>query len=545
TYGYDIHGNMLNLANVAPGQHLQWDHRDMIKSLDLVGGGITHYQYDSGKQRTRKYLKRAVTNPDGSKRWVRHWERIYLGGHELYRRYNGNGTTVVEEIESHHLFEGEQHVLLVDDVITASGMANPRPDGLSVQAQTLFRYQYGNHLGSACLELDDQAEIISYEEYHSYGTAAYRAMKSGIGAPPKRYQYTGKERDEESGLYYHGARYYAPWLVRWTNCDPAGTLDGLNLYSYIRANPLRYVDATGNYSKETFATTFKSVSEVEAPAKPKKGEPDAILLQLRKAQEIATPSDPASVLSAVLGRFGQTMSIADKYLYTTHAGIVDIGHFFGTARFVYGGQEIEGHADAKSKYLKEKERDEVSDTTGSYAADDLPSNALGALFAEHLISIKDKGKVDVTMEASKFFAKLGALETKDTEKLIEKFQPHAFRREEAHKALSAEPQPITDDIIKATGGETSPFSHLKGKTGEELLALAGIELDPTLKVKTGGGPEAKEASIGLRLIGGKEPKKEGSTGYLERVAPLRFRLLPDQPSERPASGIRQWGAGRL
>ena len=180
TYGYDIHGNMLNLANVAPGQHLQWDHRDMIKSLDLVGGGIAHYQYDSGKQRTRKYFERAVTTPDGTKRWVRHWERIYLGGYELYRRYNRNGTTVVEEIESHHPFEGEQRVLLVDDVITASGMANPRPDGLSVTKQTLFRYQYSNHLGSACLELDHEAEVISYEEYHPYGTSAYRAVKSGI-----------------------------------------------------------------------------------------------------------------------------------------------------------------------------------------------------------------------------------------------------------------------------------------------------------------------------------------------------------------------------
>jgi len=217
----------------------------MIKSLDLVGGGIAHYQYDAGKQRTRKYLERAVTNPDGTKRWVRHWERIYLGGYELYRRYNGNGTTLVEEIESHHLFEGEQRVLLVDDVITASGMANPRPDGLSVKKQTLFSYQYSNHLGSACLELDDQAEIISYEEYHPYGTAAYRAMKSGIEAPPKRYRYTGMERDEESGLSYHGARYYSTTLARWNAVDPTGCAGGINLYTYCLCQPTMHHDRQG------------------------------------------------------------------------------------------------------------------------------------------------------------------------------------------------------------------------------------------------------------------------------------------------------------
>jgi len=234
-YDHDTHGSMLNLANVAPGQQLQWDHRDMIKSLDLVGGGIAHYQYDSDKQRTRK----VIVNRSG----VKQWERIYLGGYELYRRIVAGA--VVEEIESHHLFEGEQRVLLVDDVITASGMANPRPDGLSVKKQTLFRYQYSNHLGSACLELDHEAEVISYEEYHPYGTSAYRAMKSGIEAPPKRYRYAGMEVDDETSLSYQSARYFSLQLGRWASADAANLADGTNLYRYVSCNPVRFVDRNG------------------------------------------------------------------------------------------------------------------------------------------------------------------------------------------------------------------------------------------------------------------------------------------------------------
>ena len=48
----------------------------------------------------------------------------------------------------------------------------------------------------------------------------------------KRYRYTGKENDKETGFYYYGARYYAPWLARWTSCDPSGLGDGSN-YSAI------------------------------------------------------------------------------------------------------------------------------------------------------------------------------------------------------------------------------------------------------------------------------------------------------------------------
>jgi len=54
---------------------------------------------------------------------------------------------------------------------------------------------------------------------------------------PKRYRYTGKERDEENDLYYHGARYYAPWLARWVSCDPDGLRDGTDPYSYARNSP--------------------------------------------------------------------------------------------------------------------------------------------------------------------------------------------------------------------------------------------------------------------------------------------------------------------
>ncbi len=88
------------------------------------------------------------------------------------------------------------------------------------------------------------AQIISYEEYAPYGSSTYQATR-GTTEATKRYRYTGKERDEESGFSHHGARYYAPWLGRWVSCDPAGVAAGPNAYSYAAAAPVALVDDDG------------------------------------------------------------------------------------------------------------------------------------------------------------------------------------------------------------------------------------------------------------------------------------------------------------
>ena len=93
--------------------------------------------------------------------------------------------------------------------------------------------------------MDDEAQIISYEEYTSYGSTSYQAVRSHT-EKPKRYRYTGKERDEESGFYYFGARYYSPWVGKWVNCDPIGTEGGINLYEFANDNPVRFIDKIGH-----------------------------------------------------------------------------------------------------------------------------------------------------------------------------------------------------------------------------------------------------------------------------------------------------------
>ena len=107
--------------------------------------------------------------------------------------------------------------------------------------------------GRTGLELDGDGNIISQEEYYPYGGTAVWTARSAVEADYKTVRYSGKERDA-TGLYYYGYRYYQPWSGRWLSSDPAGTVDGLNLFRMCRNNPVTYTDPDGRnpVNKDTF-----------------------------------------------------------------------------------------------------------------------------------------------------------------------------------------------------------------------------------------------------------------------------------------------------
>ena len=170
-------------------------------------------------------------------------ERIYVAGYELYKKHSGTDAGL-ERVSLSLMDAGHRFVM----VETRNGIN----DGTEKQ---LVRYQLHNHLGSAALELDGtlDAKVISYEEYHPFGTTAYQAKNQDIKSAAKRYRYTGMERDEETGMEYHSARYYLPWLGRWLSADPIWIEGGENIYRYGRNNPVKMTDLSGNQPAEIFS----------------------------------------------------------------------------------------------------------------------------------------------------------------------------------------------------------------------------------------------------------------------------------------------------
>jgi RHS repeat-associated protein len=197
---------------------LRWDYKDQFYNTSN-GTYSSFYSYDAQGNRTRKVIDKNNII-----------ETIYyIDGFELYRR------------EVNGAIDYERTTLNISDdekVFVRVEKKTNEPE--------VVRYQYDNHLGSACLELDYTGRIISYEEYHPFGTTSYRSGRSETEVSLKRYKYCGKERDEQTGFYYYGMRYYAAWLCRFVSVDPmADEYLSLSPYAYCMNNPVKYIDTDG------------------------------------------------------------------------------------------------------------------------------------------------------------------------------------------------------------------------------------------------------------------------------------------------------------
>jgi RHS repeat-associated protein len=248
-YQFDANGNLIQQNTEK--QHA-WDHADR-----MIG-----FQVQPTASNPSSIEARYLYGADGMrvKKWVRNQQRQV------------HTSTYIDGLFEHHCWQkdggGQNNALHVMDdqsriAIVRVGLRHPEDGGERVQ------YHLGDHLGSSHVEVggDDVNghAFINCEEYFPYGETSFCSFGR------KRYRYSGKERDEESGLYYYGARYLAPWLGRWASCDPI-ELDGdrggkyppeTNPYIYVSNRPLTLIDPDGLKSRN-FVVYMTAQSGIEA-----------------------------------------------------------------------------------------------------------------------------------------------------------------------------------------------------------------------------------------------------------------------------------------
>lgn len=243
-YAYDANGNLIQENQ---SRHFGWDCRDRLRTYrtqaaDAAPSVEAHYLYDAQGQRVKKLVRKGASNYEVT---------VYIDGvFEWHQQVKPSG---IQSNNTLHVMDNQSRIALVR-------VGDAFPDDGAPEVRV--KYHLGDHLSSSHVVVSGDGTWINREEYTPYGETSFGSFAR------KRYRFTGKERDEESDLSYHNARYYAPWLTRWISCDPAGMAGGSNLYAYAANNPLLYVDPSGLAPQETVPVTAPetpSVTTAEPP----------------------------------------------------------------------------------------------------------------------------------------------------------------------------------------------------------------------------------------------------------------------------------------
>ena len=171
---------------------------------------------------------------------------------------------------SKHIFVGNSRL------VTAMTHADNNGD---TTEQTEKRYYYhADHLQSAQFITNAKGEQYEHIEYTPYGELWIEETAPGIDKLP--FRFTGKELDEETGLYYYGARYLDPKYSRWLSGDPAlndyipkagadtsklpngGAYNCFNfaVFGYGNNNPIKYNDPTGETASYSIDDENKTIT---------------------------------------------------------------------------------------------------------------------------------------------------------------------------------------------------------------------------------------------------------------------------------------------
>lgn len=112
-----------------------------------------------------------------------------------------------------------------------------------INADTTRNYYLKDHLGSIRVVLNSTNTVISAQDYDAWG---YQLENRSYNSSAMKYDFTGKERDNETSYDYFGARYYDSRIANWTSIDPLFEKHiQWSSYNYVLRNPIRLIDPDG------------------------------------------------------------------------------------------------------------------------------------------------------------------------------------------------------------------------------------------------------------------------------------------------------------
>jgi RHS repeat-associated protein len=209
TYTYDNNGNTLTKSDTSGTTQYAWDVENRLKSVTLPdNGGVVTFKYDPFGRRIQKSSATGATS-------------VYVY----------DGANIVDEYDGAALLAKY-----------AQGAGIDQPLAMNRQGSTV--YYNADALGSITSLNDTTGAIVATYQYDAFGKST-----GTTGTLANSFRYTGREWDQEIGLYYYRARYFDSSIGRFLSDDPVGFKGGPNFYRYVLNNPASLVDPSGEITQ--------------------------------------------------------------------------------------------------------------------------------------------------------------------------------------------------------------------------------------------------------------------------------------------------------
>lgn len=216
TFAYDNNGNTSSMTKDGVTTNYVYDKSNRLKDVTRGASPVASYGYDGDGGRVKKAVYQSGA-----------YKTTYFVG-DLYESVGTDKTS--------HIYLG--------------------PSVAVSKINNTLAYSLKDHLGGTNIITDSLGAKKELIEYLPFGGYAKRE-KYGAGSEVSSFQFTGKKLDDETSLYYFGARYYNPLLGKFITPDTIvqnNNPQNLNRYSYCANNPINRVDPTGNsWFKKAFA----------------------------------------------------------------------------------------------------------------------------------------------------------------------------------------------------------------------------------------------------------------------------------------------------